>query len=105
MNNNINRLIEASAIGSATASLLIAVLTIGGEEWAPLKNWLKDTFTHHWLGKSALAILAFVLITALAYFLVKGFRATRALWIAVVCALFSSGAIIFFIILHTLHWI
>lgn len=49
------------------AIILITVITITGEYYAPLKDWLKNVFTHHWLGKGALAIIIFILISLISY--------------------------------------
>lgn len=54
---------QTSASLSASLTMVgLTVLTILAELQAPLKAWLTSTFTHHWLGKSILA-LAFFLLT------------------------------------------
>jgi len=50
-----------------SAALLTAVFLAGlipyAEETPLFKNWLKATFTHHWLGKGALALLVFFFLS------------------------------------------
>lgn len=103
MNDHITRLITATALGAIASALLIVLLTIGGEEWAPLKNWLKATFFHHWLGKSYLSIALFALITAVSYPFTKHARSTRVLWLCFGIAALSACALIVFFVLHVLH--
>lgn len=53
---------QTSASLSASLTMVgLTVVTILAELQAPLKAWLTSTFTHHWLGKSILA-LAFFLV-------------------------------------------
>lgn len=57
--------VRAVAIAAMATSLMLAALIIGAEEIPALKNWLKATFSHHWLGKGALALMAFAVLSAL----------------------------------------
>lgn len=95
------RYTRAAGYASAAASLVVALLTIGGEKWPPLKQLLKAIFTHHWLGKSALALLVF---TVLFGFLSKrpasARSASRALWVATAAALVAGAAIVVFFVAH-----
>lgn len=52
--------------GAAASALLLAILVIGAELIAPFKDWLKITFTHHWVGKAVAITLAFLAIGFLA---------------------------------------
>lgn len=104
-NKTLMKFLQAAAVGSMVASVLIAALTIVGEEWAPLKDWLKNTFTHHWLGKSVLSIVAFSLVTLWQGHVCSGEKATQAMWYAVVAALLSAAAMIGFFILHAFQLI
>ena len=49
----------ASAFAS---SLLLALLVIIAELAAPLKAFLASVFTHHWIGKAVLVVLAFIAV-------------------------------------------
>ncbi|MBP9718547.1 hypothetical protein KBD59_04615 [Candidatus Gracilibacteria bacterium] len=55
-------------ITTIIALLYIPIITIGSELSAPLKNLLKGTFWHHWLGKSIVLILMYALIYGLLSF-------------------------------------
>ncbi len=61
--------IIASCIGAIAAIILTVAITIGGELYAPLKDWLKTTFTHHWLGKSVISVAVFAVILFITKFL------------------------------------
>lgn len=39
--------------------VFIALITVIAELALPLKDWLKNTFSHHWIGKSLLSLLVF----------------------------------------------
>lgn len=57
------RLVSSVISSSVLAVVFVTVITISGETYAPLKNWLASTFTHHWLGKSVLTAGVFVIVT------------------------------------------
>lgn len=46
--------------GASASALLLAVLVIATELIAPFKNFLKAAFTHHWVGKAAIIVIAFL---------------------------------------------
>ena len=97
------RFARAAALGSIAASVVVAVLTIGGEEWAPLKNALKSAFTHHWLGKSVISAAVFGVIFILTAWKPSDVqKTTRALWYAIGAAILSAAAMTFYFVLHTL---
>lgn len=104
-NDRTTRLLIATALGVVMVSALVMLLTIVGEEWAPLKNWLKATFSHHWLGKSYLSVALFVLVVLIAYPFTSRMSATRALWFSFAAAILSAGAMTAYFILHTLHFV
>ena len=67
MENNTTHIDRARLIGMATGGALsivwIALSTIGTEVSTPFKTFLKDVFTHHWIGKGVIALILFLLIT------------------------------------------
>lgn len=63
--NIVNSLILSAAI----TVIFITLVTIVADLQPPLKNWLKNTFTHHWVGKGILAVAIFVVATFLFSFL------------------------------------
>lgn len=103
MNNSIKRLVIATAAGATAVALFLTIVTISGEEYAPLKNWLKSIFYHHWLGKSYLAAALFFLISLVSFPFTKNLDATSAIWIAFTMNILASFALTAFFLLHTLH--
>lgn len=51
--------------GACIAIVFIAFATIGAELYAPFKNWLAATFSHHWIGKGILAMLIFLVVSVI----------------------------------------
>lgn len=51
-------------VGASAAVLVVTALTIVGELAPPLKDFLKATFSHHWIGKGAVGALVFVVVAA-----------------------------------------
>ena len=97
------RFARAAALGSIAASIVLAILTIGGEEWAPLKDALKNAFTHHWLGKSVVSAAVFGVVFLLTAWQPSDVQRTvRALWYAIVAAALSAAAMTLYFVLHTL---
>lgn len=47
--------------GATMSAWLLAILVIVAELAEPFKNFLKTIFTHHWIGKAAIVILAFLI--------------------------------------------
>lgn len=62
---------SAAVISACSTVVFVVVTTIAGELFPSFKAWLAATFSHHWLGKSILAIIFFLLIWVLAYFAKK----------------------------------
>jgi len=59
MKNIKQKLIRPLALGVIAAVVFVAIATIVGELYAPLKNWLAETFSHHWIGKGVLSLAIF----------------------------------------------
>ncbi|MEK7134533.1 MAG: hypothetical protein AAB805_02190 [Patescibacteria group bacterium] len=57
----ISRVPHAALCALIVASLTITALTIGADLVPLLKNWLKATFFHHWIGKGVLALVVFII--------------------------------------------
>ncbi|HIG93401.1 TPA: hypothetical protein HA242_05035 [Candidatus Woesearchaeota archaeon] len=49
------------SLGAAASAWLLAILVIVAELAEPFKTFLKDTFSHHWIGKAVIIFLAFAL--------------------------------------------
>lgn len=56
------KIINSFIAGATAAIIFITAITIFAELEPFIKNWLKNTFWHHWLGKSISSIIVFVLI-------------------------------------------
>ena len=52
-------------IGASVAIVFIAIATIASELYVPFKNWLAGVFFHHWIGKGALAMIVFIVVSLL----------------------------------------
>ncbi len=55
--------IESMYLAVIVTILFITALTIVSEIYSPLKDWLKTTFYHHWIGKSILALILFAVVS------------------------------------------
>jgi hypothetical protein len=64
-------IVNASLVGLIVASLFVVGITIGADLYLPLKDSLKNTYGHHWVGKSILTFLVFVGTTLIMYPLMK----------------------------------
>ena len=61
--------IIASIIKSAIFTMIfIAAITVTADLAPDLKDWLKSVFTHHWIGKSVLALAFFLIFSIVVYF-------------------------------------
>jgi len=54
-----DHLIHSFVFGAIIAVIFIAVITIASELFHPIKDWLKEIFYHHWIGKGVLAAAIF----------------------------------------------
>lgn len=62
------KIVLATAKSAAISLILIAAITIAAELVPPLKNWLKSSFSHHWIGKSIIALGFFIIVAILSFF-------------------------------------
>ncbi|MEK7171397.1 MAG: hypothetical protein AAB739_00665 [Patescibacteria group bacterium] len=49
-------------IAAIVSIIYIPLITIAAELYAPLKDFLKSVFWHHWLGKSVILIILFIAV-------------------------------------------
>ena len=54
------KIAESVILGSAAAVIFITAITVAADLAPPLKDWLKNTFNHHWIGKSIISVIVFV---------------------------------------------
>ena len=62
MNNKTNKKIQSFALAGVVAIIFVTVATVLGELYSPFKDWLKETFNHHWIGKGVIAIVIFYVL-------------------------------------------
>ena len=98
------KIVTSAFISAALVAVFVVGITIYGELYTPLKDWLKVNFSHHWVGKSVLSAILFLALFI--SFLFKtpnekfpNFSLKLAFWLAII----SSAAILFFISMRY-HW-
>ena len=69
MNNKGLKIIYSTAIGAIAVVIFITFITINAELYLPIKDWLKNTFSHHWIGKGILSLAIFMIVGLLVWFL------------------------------------
>lgn len=80
---------------------MLATLIVSAEEMPDLKNWLKATFYHHWLGKGALALVLFT-AASLVFRLKRTPRLSTIIFLEAIVVTLAVGIIAGFFLLHTL---
>ncbi|MBL7045916.1 MAG: hypothetical protein ISR99_02715 [Parcubacteria group bacterium] len=93
-----NKLVSAFLISAVLSVIAVVALTIGGELHKPLKNWLADMFTHHWVGKGVLTFVGFYILgLILQYTGVRGIKSViKLIYLLSIVALIGALAIIGF---------
>ncbi|OGN28637.1 MAG: hypothetical protein A3A33_01095 [Candidatus Yanofskybacteria bacterium RIFCSPLOWO2_01_FULL_49_25] len=96
------RKVYASSIAAILAIITAATFTIIGELSAPFKSWLKLISGHHWETKSIFTIIAYVVVFAITYAMVRDPQPTRVrstlrwlIVIAVLCTVIVVGYFVF----------
>jgi len=59
------KIASSAALSASVTVALITLVTIIADLNPPLKDWLKSTFSHHWIGKGVLAAAIFIVLTFL----------------------------------------
>lgn len=59
------KIVRATTHAAALAVAFITGVTVTADLYLPLKDWLKLTFSHHWIGKGILAGALFVVMSAI----------------------------------------
>ncbi len=60
--NKKTTIIKAFINGAIAAILITTLLTVVADLYVPLKDLLKQVFSHHWIGKGVIAIFIFLTI-------------------------------------------
>lgn len=102
MNSSLSSWVRAVAISALVTAVMLAVLIIAAEEIPVLKDWLKATFTHHWLGKGALGLMLFVVVSFGARMWGGGAQLSKIIFVEALIAFLSAAAITLFFLLHAL---
>lgn len=63
-----NKIINSFIISAIVAIIFIPISVILGELYKPFKDWLKNIFYHHWIGKGVIAFVIFYFFGFLKYF-------------------------------------
>lgn len=105
MNESLARWVRSVAIGTILTAIMLAALIIFAEELPALKNWLKQTFYHHWLGKSVLALGLFTLVSLTLRFRRDTPRLSTLIVVEAVVVTLSVCSIAGFFLLHILKMV
>ena len=105
MMRSLSSWVRAVAIAAMVTSAMLAILIVSAEEIPAFKDWLKATFTHHWLGKGALAIVVFIVVTVVARLQGKTdvSKLSGIIFAEAVVGALSVAAIAGFFLLHLLR--
>ena len=74
------KLLTTLAVGLVVAILFTSILVVVKEENPGVKDWLKATFSHHWIGHGILTLAVFALSSLIAYPFGKGMNAEKSTW-------------------------
>ena len=95
--------VRSVAIAAAVTSLMLAVLVVSAEEIPALKDWLKATFSHHWLGKGALAVGLFAVVSLTFRMRGDAPRLSTIILIEAIAVALSVSVITGYFLLHVLQ--
>jgi len=94
--------VRSVALATASTSIMLAVLIISAEEIPALKSWLKETFYHHWLGKSVLALGLFPIVGITFRLKRDALQLSTSIIIEAIVVIVSVCSIAGFFLLHIL---
>jgi hypothetical protein len=90
-------ILGAFAISAILSVITVVALTVFGELYAPLKDGLKNVFTHHWVGKGVISFVGFYIVgIILAQTKIGRGRAVKLLSMLAWISLFGAATIIVF---------
>ena len=99
--------IRASISALIVAMIFVTAVTVISDLYIPLKDWLRETHGHHWVGKSIWTVLLFILSATIMYPLLKRNQCAlspRLVFFAGHVAVFASIIItLFFVYEHLSH--
>jgi len=95
-------ILSAIIISSILTISVIVFLTIFGELNPVFKTWLTKTFSHHWIGKSIISVLVFLVLIPVFYVLrLKKISIAVLIWLLVAVANLSFGLLLAFFFFET----
>ncbi len=108
MENKRNKIINSFAVSAVVAIIFVVFAIIFGELYSPFKDWLKETFNHHWIGKGVIAIVIFYALGFLGYFSAKDSETTLitmlkiVFWVTLIGILTITGFFLYetFLVAH-----
>lgn len=87
----------AVIIAAIVTVIFIVAVTVGADLYPKLKDGLKNTFAHHWIGKGILAAGLFALVSLFMYLTQKNSRPElEAPFLRTLSTIASLGAIVLF---------
>lgn len=63
------KIVNAFTVSAIITAIFITAITIYADLNPALKDWLKNTFTHHWIGKGVLTAIIFIIFIPLLLFI------------------------------------
>ena len=95
-------ILSAIIISAILTIVVIVLLTVCGELDAGFKGWLTQTFSHHWIGKSIISTLVFLVSMPIFYVLrLKKISTIFLIWLLVAVANLSFGVLLAFFFFET----
>lgn len=87
-----------SALWSSTATIIVIFLmTVFSDKNPGFKAWLTSMFSHHWIGKSVLSVVVFVILFLLFYIIKPKISLVLSVWVLAISAgLFTFLTFVFF---------
>lgn len=93
--------VRSVAIATIATSILLFLVIITAEEIPELKDWLKQTFYHHWVGKGVLLIGLFTVSSWAFRFKSETIQLSTIIFIEAIAVIISVFIIALFFLLHT----
>jgi len=95
-------ILSAIIVSAILTIAAIVFLTIFGELNPVFKAWLTKTFSHHWIGKSIISVLVFLVSSPVFYVLrLKKISIPALIWLLVAVANLSFGILLAFFFVET----
>ncbi len=96
------RWVRSTALATVATAVMLSIVVVAAEEVPALKEWLKQTFYHHWLGKGALSIALFTVVSLVFRSKSDTSRLSTVVAVETVAVVLAAIVIVGFFLLHTL---